>query len=309
MPYNALAPDPLRSPAIASCTMTTGRFILSVTACLAAFAGNSLLCRMALADTAIDPATFTSLRIVSGAVTLAIIARSVSGSCRFGGSWTSGFALFSYAATFSYAYVMLTAATGAILLFGVVQSTMIGASIWAGERLRGTRVLGFIIAVGGVLALLLPGVTAPPLFAAFLMACAGTSWTVYTLRGRRAGRPLEDTAGNFLRATAFAAVLSLVFHGSIEVDASGVAYAILSGAVTSGMGYALWYQVLPSLRSTDAATLQLTVPVITAFAGILLLDEHLSWRLIVCSLAILGGTLIVIRGKSVPSRKDQIGIQ
>jgi len=265
-----------------------------------AFAGNSLLCRMALKGTAIDPATFTSIRVLSGAFALWLIVSTRTGTRVQGGTWPSALALFAYAAAFSFAYIDLSAGTGALLLFGAVQATMILFGLWKGERLNGWQGIGLAMALGGLIALLLPGLSAPPLGSAILMVGAGTAWGAYSLRGKGAGDPLAATAGNFLRAVAFAAVLSLALQATARVDAEGIAYAIASGAITSGVGYAIWYSALRGLKAASAATVQLSVPVIAAIGGVLLLGEPLTLRLIGASVAVLGGiALVVLRPKSV----------
>jgi len=259
-----------------------------------AFAGNSLLCRAALAHTGIDPASFTTLRLVSGALTLWLVAGLTRGARTGGGNWPSALALFGYAAGFSFAYVSLPTATGALLLFGAVQATMIGHGLWRGERLRGWQAVGLVLALGGLVGLLLPGLTAPPLAGALLMLGAGVAWGVYSLRGRGAGDPTRVTAGNFLRAAPIAAGLSLVTLGSASLDGAGAGYAVASGALASGIGYAIWYTALPALRATSAATVQLSVPVIAAVGGVLLLGESVTPRLVLASVAILGGIALVI---------------
>lgn len=265
-----------------------------------AFAGNSLLCRLALRDTTIDPATFTSVRMLSGAIALWLIVRLRTSTRVQGGTWLSALALFAYAAGFSFAYVGLSAGSGALLLFGAVQTTMILYGLWRGERLDAWQTLGLAIALAGLVVLLLPGITAPPLFSAMLMVAAGVAWGVYSLRGKGAGDPLAATAGNFLRSLPFAIALSLAFLSMARVDAGGIAYAIASGALTSGVGYAIWYTALPGLRATSAATVQLSVPVIVAAGGVLLLAEPITLRLLAASVAVLGGiALVVIRPKPV----------
>ncbi len=274
--------------------------ILALTSlAMLAFAGNSLLCRIALTETSIDPATFTMIRIVAGALALWLIVSLRRGTHGPAGSWVSGLALFAYAAAFSFAYVKLAAGTGALLLFGAVQATMILAGLWKGERLNAWQGAGLAAALGGLVALLLPGLTAPPLHSALLMAGAGAAWGVYSLRGRGGDDPLAATAGNFLRAVPFAGVLSLILLVTVRADAEGVAYAMASGALTSGVGYAIWYAALPGLRATGAATVQLSVPVITAGGGVLLLGEPVTLRLLGASVAVLGGiALVVLRSKS-----------
>lgn len=261
---------------------------------LAAFAGNSLLCRAALRDTGIDAASFTAVRIVAGAAALWVIVRLRHGTFDGGGSWASAGALFVYAAGFSFAYLSLTAATGALLLFGAVQVTMIGIGLMRGERLHPGQWIGVALAATGLLGLLLPGLSAPPLTGALLMIVAGVAWGVYSLRGRAGGDPTVVTAGNFLRACLPAAALAVALLPWATIDAPGVALALLSGALTSGIGYAIWYAALPGLSPTRAASVQLSVPVLTALAGVLLLAEPLSLRLLVASAAVLGGIALVI---------------
>ncbi|MEO8296764.1 MAG: DMT family transporter [Burkholderiales bacterium] len=262
---------------------------------MVAFAANSLLCRLALRHTGIDAASFTLIRIVSGALTLAIIVRLRDGQPSAVGNWGSAAALFIYAAAFSLAYVNLTAATGALLLFGAVQVTMIGHGLVRGERLRGwQQPLGFCLALAGLVALLLPGLQAPPLLGSVLMIAAGVAWGLYSLRGKRGGDPLQVTAGNFLRAVVPAAALSLALLPWLALDRAGVLYAVASGALASGVGYAVWYTALPGLAVTSAATVQLSVPVIAAVVGIVLLDEAVTLRLLLASVAILGGIAWVV---------------
>jgi drug/metabolite transporter (DMT)-like permease len=263
-----------------------------------AFAGNSLLCRLALKHTSIDAASFTAIRLVSGAVMLLLIVKLRHKTVVGRGNWLSAFALFAYAAGFSFAYVSLSAATGALLLFGAVQATMIGHGLWVGERLRGLQLLGLLLAFGGMVGLLLPGLAAPPLVGSVLMLAAGVAWGVYSLRGKGAGDPTGVTAGNFMRAVPMAVGLSLLvlIHPDryASMDATGFYYALASGALTSGIGYAIWYTALPALKATQAATVQLSVPVIAALGGIVFLGESLTLRLMLASIAILGGIALVI---------------
>jgi drug/metabolite transporter (DMT)-like permease len=275
------------------------RTIVLTALAMLAFAGNSLLCRLALKESSIDPATFTSIRLVSGALTLWLIVSMRSGRAALEGSWASGLALFAYAAAFSYAYVTLTAATGALLLFGAVQATMIATGLARGERMRAVQVAGLAVAIGGLVALLLPGLTAPPAVGSALMIGAGIAWGVYSLRGRGAGDPTAITAGNFLRSIAFTAVLSIATLSAARFDTWGTVYAVASGALASGVGYAIWYSALPSLRATTAATVQLVVPVIAALGGILLLGEPLTLRFVLASAAVLGGIALVILARRV----------
>ena len=264
--------------------------------CLAmiAFAGNSLLCRQALVHTAIDPASFTGIRLVSGALVLWLLVRTKQTAPAGKGNWASAFALFAYAAGFSFAYISLSAASGALLLFGAVQVTMISFGVWTGERLRLLQIFGVLLAFGGLVGLLLPGLSAPPLLGALLMIGAGIAWGVYSLRGKGEGDPTRVTAGNFLRAVPITLVLSLLMIELKSVDAAGFYYAIASGALASGLGYAIWYSVLPALKNTSAASVQLSVPVIAALGGIVLLGEPVTLRLFLASVAILGGIALVI---------------
>lgn len=262
-----------------------------------AFASNSLLCRIALKDTGIDPASFTTIRLVSGAVILWLIVTMRRNTKGDKGNWLSALALFIYAAGFSFAYVNLSASTGALLLFGAVQLSMIGLGLWSGERLQSMQLVGLLLALAGLVGLLSPGLSAPPLSGSLLMLIAGVAWGVYSLRGKGAGDPMKVTAGNFLRAVPFAAVLSLLMQDDVSMDIAGFWYAILSGAVASGIGYAIWYAALPMLRVSTAATVQLIVPVLTALGGIAFLGESMTLRLALASLAILGGIGLVILKK------------
>jgi drug/metabolite transporter (DMT)-like permease len=272
------------------------RIALLTTVTMLAFAANSLLCRAALRETSIDAASFTTIRVVAAAVTLAVLAQLRGGNAR-AGDWVSALALFAYAAGFSFAYDGLSAATGALLLFGAVQATMIGRGVFAGERLSPWQVAGLVLALGGLVGLLLPGLAAPPLASALLMLVAGVAWGAYSLRGRRGGAALDVTAGNFVRAVPFALLVSVAMFRSASVDAAGAAYAVASGALASGLGYAVWYTVLPALRATSAAMVQLSVPVIAAVGGIVLLGEAASVRLAVAGVAVLGGIAFAVIGK------------
>jgi drug/metabolite transporter (DMT)-like permease len=273
--------------------MAGRRIALLTTLALIAFAGNSLLCRLALARTGIDAASFTSVRLLSGALVLWLIVAIQGEKIGSAGSWYSALALFAYAACFSFAYVSLTAATGALLLFGAVQTTMIGAGLWQGERLRGPQIAGLMLAVGGLLTLLLPGLSAPPLGAALLMLGAGMAWGVYSLRAKGTPHPTRTTAGNFIRALPFAAALSVAMFPRFSLDGTGVLLAIASGGLASAVGYAIWYAALRGLNATSAATVQLSVPVLAAFGGIAFLGEAPTLRLLASSMAILGGIALI----------------
>ncbi len=300
-----------------------------------AFASNSLLCRAALKHTGIDAASFTFIRIFSGAAALwlimqtrrrfivertaaPLVERSSSGSSLItrhsslkSGNWLSAFALFAYAAAFSFAYNTLSAGTGALLLFGAVQATMILWGFRKGERLRAIQILGLLLALAGLVMLVFPGLSAPPLVGSILMLAAGVAWGVYSLRGKVKGqsgppvgrtRPVASsdrdaiaaTAGNFLRAVPFAALVSLVMIRQVRLDSVGLVYALISGAITSGVGYVIWYLVLSELKASSAATVQLSVPVLAATGGILLLGEPITLRYIIASIAVLGGIFLVV---------------
>jgi drug/metabolite transporter (DMT)-like permease len=280
------------------------RIVALTSLAMVAFAGNSLLCRVALRHTGIDAASFTTIRLASGALVLWLIVRMSRGAASGEGNWRSAFALFAYAAGFSFAYVSLPAATGALLLFGAVQATMIGHGMWAGERLRRLQHVGLVLALGGLVGLLLPGLAAPPLAGSLLMLGAGVAWGIYSLRGKGGGDPTRVTAGNFLRAVPIAAALSLLLHEGASLDGAGFWYAVASGALASGIGYAIWYTVLPAMKSTHAATVQLSVPVIAAVGGIVFLGEPLSLRLVLASVAILGGiALVILEKQSAPGAR------
>ncbi len=286
--------------------MSLARTIALTSLAMMAFAGNSILCRLALKDTSIDAASFTSIRLFSGAVTLWLLVRMNGGTLPGRGNWPSALALFAYAAGFSFAYVSLPAATGALLLFGAVQATMIGRGIWTGERLRRLQLAGLVLALAGLVGLLLPGLTAPPLYGSLLMLGAGVAWGIYSLRGKGAGDPTRVTAGNFLRAVPVAGVLSAITYQGASLDGAGVMYAVASGALASGIGYAIWYTALPALRAVNAATVQLSVPVIAALGGIIFLGEAVTLRFVLASVAILGGIGLVILQKEGAVDAQQI---
>jgi drug/metabolite transporter (DMT)-like permease len=262
-----------------------------------AFAGNSLLCRVALRDTAIDAASFTSIRLISGAVVLAALMFARSGRAAGEGSWRAGALLFGYAAFFSFAYRQLSAATGALLLFGAVQTTMLGYGLLRGVRLGPAQLAGLFIAIAGLIYMLLPGLSSPPLTGSIFMICSGMAWGGYSLLGRGVKDPSAATAGNFLRAAPLAVALSLVLIAQTSIDPLGAFYATVSGGIASGLGYVLWYAVLPSLRPVSAAIIQLSVPAIAAAGGVVLLSEPVTARLLLASVAILGGIAVVVLGK------------
>ena len=215
-----------------------------------AFASNSLLCRVALKHTTTDAATFTTVRLISGAIVLWLIVQRSRSTSRGEGNWLSAIALFVYAAGFSFAYISLPTATGALLLFGAVQVTMIGYGLWIGESLSKTQFVGILLALGGLVGLLLPGLSAPPLLSSILMLGAGVAWGVYSLRGKSGGDPIQVTAGNFLRTIPITISLSVWMIGDYSLDVVGFWYAVSSGGLASGVGYAIWYSALPMLKST-----------------------------------------------------------
>jgi drug/metabolite transporter (DMT)-like permease len=319
--------------------LKSARLFLLTLAAMIAFASNSLLCRAALKPTNIDAATFTFVRIFSGAVALCLFMNvrrkitvdrtapplaagsktrvgfpsspsspkrrgdpfSLRGEVRRrvlgwkgNGNWISAVALFTYAAAFSFAYVNLSAGTGALLLFGAVQATMIFWGLHKGERLDAIQIVGLVVAVTGLVILVFPGLSAPPLIDSMLMLGAGVAWGIYSLRGKGEQSPASVTAGNFVRAVPFSAVVWVIFLRSVHVDLAGVSYAITSGAIASGVGYVIWYSALPGLKAASAATVQLSVPVLAATGGILLLGESITLRYVLASVAVLGGIALVV---------------
>jgi len=281
--------------------------LLTIVAMLA-FAANSLLCRLALGQGMIDAASFASLRMVSGAVMLVAIVllrrRKVRGSTA---SWRSASMLFLYMACFSFAYLSLGAGTGALILFGAVQLTMFVVALRGGEHFSGISWAGLALAVLGLIYLVSPGLHAPDPWGALLMAVAGLAWGLYSLLGRRATDPLEATARNFVYAVPLVLLVSLagwlVAPDAVLVTSRGAMLAIASGALASGCGYVVWYAVLPSLPAMRAATVQLSVPALAALGGVLLLSEELTWRLVLATVATLGGVGLVLAQRSTRSTR------
>jgi drug/metabolite transporter (DMT)-like permease len=276
---------------------------LAVTTALIAFASNSLLCRAALKNIHIDAISFTSIRLISGAVVLLLLvsAKRKVQQLKFSFDLINSLALLSYAFTFSIAYINMSAASGALLLFSSVQFCMLGYALWSGERMNRQQIFALCASLLGLVGLLLPGAESPPLFATLLMIFSGISWAVYSLRGRFSTSPILNTSANFL----IAAVLSLVFvifKGDSFYDTQGVWLAFISGGLTSGLGYVVWYQTLPLLKSTQAAIVQVSVPAIAALGGVLFLGESLSERLMICSLIILSGICVFIYEKNKISK-------
>jgi len=229
--------------------MSVARVITLTSIAMLAFDGNSILCRVALKHTAIDPASFTTIRLISGALVLWLIVTFRRDASNAKGNWPSALALFVYAAGFSFAYVSLSAGTGALLLFGAVQVTMISAGLRSGEWLHGWQVIGLLLAFSGLTGLMMPGLSAPPLLGSALMLAAGIAWGIYSLRGKGAGDATRVTAGNFMRSVPITLLLSLVLSQQSNLDMDGVLYAMASGALASGVGYAIWYTVLPHLKT------------------------------------------------------------
>lgn len=255
--------------------MSTLRLVTYTVFAMIAFAANSLLCRLALKDTSIDAASFATMRILSGALMLWLVMYSRVSSPGRHGTWRGAVALFIYVAAFSFAYLSLSAGTGALLLFGAVQVTMIFAGFIAGERMGKLQSIGFIAALVGLVILVLPGVATPTLAGSALMIASGIAWGIYSLFGRNVADPIAATAGNFLRAVPFAIALSLLAFPWMKPDVTGLLYAVLSGALTSGLGYVLWYRILQGMRAI-AATVQLSAHVLAALGGVILLGELTS---------------------------------
>ena len=278
-----------------------------------AFASNSLLCRAALKQTSIDAATFTFIRIFSGAAALWLIMKMRNASAgaavydrRSEGNWLSAAALFVYAAAFSFAYNTLSAGMGALLLFGAVQATMILWGLRAGEKLQAIQIIGLVVAASGLVVLVFPGLSAPPFSGSILMFGAGVAWGIYSLRGKTASDAIAATAGNFIRAVPFALAVSLALFPWARFDFLGTTYAVLSGAITSGLGYMIWYSALPGLKAAGAATVQLSVPVLAATGGIFLLGEPITLRYALASIAVLGGIVLVVIEKTQPGKENEM---
>jgi len=271
---------------------------------LIAFAANSVLCRLALGDKMIDASSFTIIRLISGAIVLTVILKINRNKKqeKTKGNWYSSIMLFLYAITFSFAYITLDTGTGALILFGAVQITMILLSIFAGNRLHILEWLGLIIAFTGFIYLILPGVNIPSTQGFLLMTIAGIAWGIYTLNGRNSKNPLMDTAYNFIRTIPFLIILLVISISNANYSTEGIWLAIISGGVTSGIGYTIWYIALGGLSGTQAAVVQLLVPVIAAFGGVLFIAEKITLRLTVASLLILGGILIIVMSRKKISK-------
>lgn len=266
---------------------------------LVAFAANSVLGRLALGDNAIDASSFTAVRLLSGAIVLSAITRfrrntTVSGTR---GSWPGGVMLFLYAVTFSLAYVTLDTATGALILFGSVQITIILLSLISGNRLHLSEWLGVGIAFGGFVYLFLPDISTPSITGFVLMTVAGIAWGIYTIQGRGSQKPLLDTAYNFVRTVPLVILLIIATLQNTHYSTEGILLAMLSGAIASGIGYSIWYAALGGLSATQSAVVQLSVPVIAALGGVIFVSEPITLRLMLAGSMILGGILLVILGR------------
>jgi len=272
---------------------------LLTTLTMIAFASNSLLNRLALGQSTIDAASYTTIRLISGAVMLLAIAalQRKNEQSILRGSWISAAFLFLYAITFSFAYLSLTAGTGALILFGSVQVTMIIAALRGGERPHFLEWIGLFLALGGLVYLVFPGLAAPSLAGSILMMIAGIAWGFYSICGRGSQNPLADTAGNFIYAVPMVLSIRLLTLNNVHISANGVWLAALSGAVASGVGYVIWYAALRGLTTTRAAIVQLSVPVIAAWGGVVILSEVVSTRLFVAGLLILGGIALAVLGR------------
>jgi drug/metabolite transporter (DMT)-like permease len=278
------------------------------TAALFAFAANSLLCRSALAPRLIDPTSFTTVRLVSGAVTLFALTKLLPsrGEAPPGarGNWISAIALFAYAIAFSLAYVRIGAGVGALVLFGTVQITMVSWGLATGERPRLGEWMGLGLAVLGLAMFMLPGAHAPDSWGTALMIAAGVAWGVYSLRGRKSSRPLLTTADNFVRAVPFAAAASAIALGAVSATARGAALAAASGAIASGLGYCLWYLALPRHTATRAALVQLLVPIIAALGAVVFLGESITLRLAGGGSVVVAGVALAIGAKAAARRAE-----
>ena len=275
------------------------RVLLLTLLALVAFALNSILCRLALGERSIDAASFATLRLGSGALVLWLVLRLHGG--RPAGSWAGGLALALYAVPFTFAYLLLGVGTGALVAFGCVQAIMITAGLREGERPHQREWLGLLLALGGLVYLVAPGLTAPAPVGSVLMAIAGSAWAVYSLLGRGTTSPVAATAGNFLRAFPFALLVSLAFLRDAHLSPRGAILAVVSGAITSGLGYVIWYAALRGLTATRAATAQLAVPALAGAGGVLLLGEPVTMRLVLAALFILGGVALALQARRQPA--------
>ncbi len=261
---------------------------------LLAFAANSILCRLALEGGNIDPESFTAIRLVSGALFLVCLIRLRQPVTALGGSWGGGLSLFFYAYLFSLAYLELEAGAGALILFGAVQITMFVFGWLKGEFLRLQVVLGMLVGFTGLVVLLLPSDNAPPLISALVMMASGIAWGAYSVIGKGSENPLADATGNFVRSLPMMLAAWILLGGETHITSAGSIYALASGILASGAGYSIWYAVVKRISAQQAATLQLSVPVLASFAGVVLLSEPMTWRMFLSSAVVLGGIAIAV---------------
>jgi drug/metabolite transporter (DMT)-like permease len=283
------------SPGVVRLTRRRLETVIYTVVALIAFAANSILCRMALGPGSVDAATFSIVRVLSGAVTLLAISARMRGSALpVGGSWTAAALLVVYGFPFAFAYNQLSAGTGALILFGCVQMTMPFAALMSGERPHVLQWIGLFVALGGLAYLVSPGLTAPSPTGAALMAIAGVAWGAYSLAGLGGVNPLAQTTGNFVRAVPLVSLAGLMFLPRLHVEPRGILLSVASGAITSGLGYVAWYAAVRGLTAMRASVVQLAVPVIAAVGGVLLLSETITLRLLLSSVLVLGGIAMAI---------------
>ena len=270
---------------------------LLTTVTMVAFAANSIFCRKALEVPSLDAVSFTTVRLLSGAITLWLIMGLTRSKRRTGsaGNCSAAIALFVYAIAFSFAYLELGAGAGALILFGAVQITMVLAGLWSGERLNAMAWTGFIIALAGLVLLVAPGMAAPSFIGSILMGVAGIAWGIYSLLGRNVDDPLVNTTANFVRAVPLAVVASLILINYTHLTPEGLFWALLSGSLTSGCGYVVWYAALKRLTATRAAIVQVSVPIIAALGGVIFLSEMITIQMLVSCVLILGGITMVVK--------------
>jgi len=277
------------------------KIVLCTSLALLAFAGNSVLCRLALGEGAIDAASFTIIRLLSGIIVLAIILQAIRSHkviiSTSRGSWKASFMLFVYALTFSYAYISLETGVGALVLFGSVQITMIVVGLFLGNKLHYSEWTGLIVAFSGFVYLVLPDLTTPSLMGFILMCISGVAWGFYTLAGKTSKNPMSDTAYNFFRTIPLVLILTAVTFQYAALSQKGILLAVISGSIASGVGYTIWYIALRGLSTIQAAVLQLLVPVIAALGGVLFANEVFTLRLLMSSVMVLGGIMVMILGR------------
>ena len=279
-----------------------GSIVIMTILALFAFAANSVLCRMALLSGSIDPTSFTAVRLMAGALTLLILlVLQGSRPMQTKLNWAAIASLFIYMVFFSFAYVALDAGTGALVLFGFVQLSMISTAIARRNPFPPVAWLGFLVSITGVVYLVHPGSEAPDLFSSFQMALAGIAWGIYSLIGKKSKNPLYDTGNNFILCVPLALVLVVIFWPEQTFSPAGMTLAIASGTLASGCGYAIWYWCLPLLKTLQVAVLQLSVPVIASVGGVVFLEEEITLRLCISSLLVLGGIGIVLASRSQDS--------